>query len=171
MVRVEGYKTSLLAIGKPGYNRCLCGQNRVSVHHAPRAPSGWLGGSVRDLLLLSYTNTHNVGLWGGCWWTFFLLCAVPRRPVTDTYASAGKIQAIIFFPLCTFSTGALCCFSSLLPLARSDYLQCFCSLLVHHFPGHISAYHKRLMCVSQKTEVSRIFISWFLRFFFSLFVV
>ena len=27
-----------------------------SVHHAPRTPPDWLGGSVLDLLLLSYTH-------------------------------------------------------------------------------------------------------------------
>ena len=48
------HSTSLVAIAQLGYNRCLCGQNRVpfyfSVRHAPRTPSGWLGGR-RSLLL------------------------------------------------------------------------------------------------------------------------
>ena len=52
-----------MARGKQfGYTRCLCGHNWVpfffSVLHAPRTPSDWLGGSVRGLLLLSYTHTY-----------------------------------------------------------------------------------------------------------------
>ena len=49
-----------------------------SVRHALRTPSDWLGGSVRGLLLLSYTHTYIVGSWGGRWWAFFsvVCCAV-----------------------------------------------------------------------------------------------
>ena len=56
MGRVEEYISSLLKIANLGYNRCLCGQNRTpfssSSRHAPRTSSGWLVGSVRDLILL-----------------------------------------------------------------------------------------------------------------------